>query len=69
MPLPDNEETNREFIAAVEEYPVLYNCNLKSYSNRNEQDKVWRQVASLSLARASSIRCVTACHWHHASDI
>lgn len=46
MPLPDNEETNREFIAAVEEYPVLYNYNLKSYSNRNEQDKAWRQVAS-----------------------
>lgn len=45
MPLPDNEQVNVEFVIAVEEYPVLYNHNLKEYSNRNEQDKAWRIIA------------------------
>ena len=46
MPLPDNKQLNSEFVQIVEEYPELYNYNLRLCSNRNEQDKVWRAVAA-----------------------
>lgn len=46
MPLPDNEQVNVEFVFSVEQFPVLYNYSLKDYSNRSEQEKAWRELAT-----------------------
>ncbi|KAF5279662.1 hypothetical protein FQR65_LT15319 [Abscondita terminalis] len=56
MPLPDNEQLNTKFVIAVEEYPTMYNYNLKKYSNRNEQDKVWRLLAELFETTQSEVK-------------
>lgn len=42
--LPDTEQVSI-VIVAIEDFPVLYNYNLKEYSNRNEQEKAWRLLA------------------------
>lgn len=57
MPLPDNEQVNVDFVIAVEDFPVIYNNSLKEYSNRNEQDKVWRLLAERFQA-TGKLKCI-----------
>lgn len=43
--LPDTEIFNVTFVKAVEDYPALYDTTSKEYSNRNEIDKSWKNLA------------------------
>ncbi|KAL1489176.1 hypothetical protein ABEB36_014114 [Hypothenemus hampei] len=54
--LPDDEKFNISFVQAVEKQPCLYDNTLKTYSDRNVQDKAWNQIAGLYLSIAAECK-------------
>jgi hypothetical protein len=49
MPLLDNESTNIAFVQAIEEMPVLYDYNMKEYSNRTSKKRRGEQFMQNSM--------------------
>ena len=43
--MKDDPEFNIRFVKCVEKQPCLYNYNVIEYSNRDEQERAWQDVA------------------------
>lgn len=42
--MESDQDINIHFVQTVQTYPCLYDYSTKDYSNRNAQDKAWREI-------------------------